>query len=280
MALEDAFFTPSILITLAICLILVSALGLFFIQKLNQQNHKINTMFDLVNTLAQEVSAIKNSGPSALGGETPHMSYGGNIQTEMKFQQKSNNINYNEDSDNIHTIQMIDVSDDDTDAESSDDNENSEDAGESTDDEESNEDNDSGYDEESNEDDESDDDESDDDEEEENQHKDTSSIKKIVELGDNIHEIQSTDIEFLQDVELKPSTLGNDMTNLSNLMTDDIESIEGDELEVENVKNLDIVLDYKKASLSKLREIVTNKGIINDASKMKKAELLKLLEAD
>ena len=70
------------------------------------------------------------------------------------------------------------------------------------------------------------------------------------------------------------------MTILPNLIPDDIESIEGDELEVENVKNLDIVLDYKKASLSKLREIVTNKGIVNDASKMKKTELLKLLETE
>ena len=62
MALADVFFTPSILITLAICLILISALGLFFIQKLNQQNHKINTMFDLVNTLAQEMNYLKSSG--------------------------------------------------------------------------------------------------------------------------------------------------------------------------------------------------------------------------
>ena len=40
------------------------------------------------------------------------------------------------------------------------------------------------------------------------------------------------------------------------------------------------VLDYKKASLTKLREIVQSKGIVDDASKMKKADILKLLESE
>ena len=41
-------------------------------------------------------------------------------------------------------------------------------------------------------------------------------------------------------------------------------------------------LDYKKMTITKLRQIVTEKGLIpsSDASKMKKPELLKLLEAE
>ena len=35
--------------------------------------------------------------------------------------------------------------------------------------------------------------------------------------------------------------------------------------------------DYKKMSLNKLRDVVVEKGIIPDASKLKKNELLKLL---
>jgi hypothetical protein len=41
-------------------------------------------------------------------------------------------------------------------------------------------------------------------------------------------------------------------------------------------------LDYKKMTITKLRQIVTEKGLVpsSDASKMKKTELLKLLEAE
>ena len=35
--------------------------------------------------------------------------------------------------------------------------------------------------------------------------------------------------------------------------------------------------DYKKLSLNKLREVVVSKGVIADASKLKKNEILKLL---
>jgi len=37
-------------------------------------------------------------------------------------------------------------------------------------------------------------------------------------------------------------------------------------------------VDYKKLPLPKLRSIVTDKGLVDDASKLKKQELLKLLE--
>ena len=47
-----------------------------------------------------------------------------------------------------------------------------------------------------------------------------------------------------------------------------------------SVKNLNVVFDYKKASLGKLREIVEQKGLSSDTSKLKKQELLKLLEID
>ena len=46
-----------------------------------------------------------------------------------------------------------------------------------------------------------------------------------------------------------------------------------------NIKNVE-VLDYKKLSLNKLRSIVTEKGLVTDASKLKKHELLKLLEVE
>jgi len=38
-------------------------------------------------------------------------------------------------------------------------------------------------------------------------------------------------------------------------------------------------MDYKKATLNKLRSIAVEKGLVQDASKFKKPELLKLLES-
>ena len=40
------------------------------------------------------------------------------------------------------------------------------------------------------------------------------------------------------------------------------------------------VIDYKKLSITKLRTIVTEKGIVNNASKLKKEDILKLLESE
>ena len=122
MAMTDVFFTPSILITLAICLILISALGLFFIQKLNQQNHKLNTMFDIVNTLAKETNEIKYQlyngengelGEQPRGGATSINPFASSVDDSSMVQQHND--------DESHTINMIDVSSDDDDGDDEDD---------------------------------------------------------------------------------------------------------------------------------------------------------------
>ena len=60
-------------------------------------------------------------------------------------------------------------------------------------------------------------------------------------------------------------------------------NISASDLKTINI-NLDEIhadsVDYKKLPLPKLRSIVTDKGLADDASKLKKPELLKLLEAD
>ena len=116
MALADVFFTPSILITLAICLILISALGLFFIQKLNQQNHKINTMFDLVNTLAQEMNFLKSELVSR-GDPTSQESFPQTPEEEEALKQMQYDVNASlqqagmaEADMGTHSVNMIDIS--------------------------------------------------------------------------------------------------------------------------------------------------------------------------
>ena len=39
-------------------------------------------------------------------------------------------------------------------------------------------------------------------------------------------------------------------------------------------------LEYKKMSLNKLREVVVSKGVVSDASKLKKNEILKILDEE
>jgi hypothetical protein len=60
-------------------------------------------------------------------------------------------------------------------------------------------------------------------------------------------------------------------------------NISASDLKTINI-NLDEIhadsVDYKKLPLPKLRSIVTDKGLADDASKLKKQELLKLLEAE
>ena len=50
-------------------------------------------------------------------------------------------------------------------------------------------------------------------------------------------------------------------------------------LEEEKNKNVEVI-DYKKLALTKLKAIVLEKGLVADSSKLKKPELLKLLNAE
>ena len=48
-------------------------------------------------------------------------------------------------------------------------------------------------------------------------------------------------------------------------------------VDLEHSNNVIDVIDYKKIAIGKLRGIVEEKGIVADASKMKKVEILKAL---
>ena len=254
MTLADVFFTPSILITLAICLILISALGLFFIQKLNQQNHKLNTMFDLVSTLAQQVNAM------GVGG-VPHTTTqtGGMGETMPSMRQEDVSVStagnemYN-DVCNTHTVSMINVSDDeDSDDEDSDD--------EDSDDEDS---------------------DGEDSDGEDSGDEDNNASSSLSGSND-AHSAVVDDIEEIGVDDLEASSALSDGQELSSIVGGD-DPLEKDITSNDepntgtNTKSLDIVIDYKKSSITKLREIVEKKGIVGDASKMKKNELLKLLD--
>ena len=58
MSMFEAFNTP-FLICLGITLIILGVFGMFFNQKITEQNHKISSMVDLVSTMAQELTFLK-----------------------------------------------------------------------------------------------------------------------------------------------------------------------------------------------------------------------------
>ena len=256
MSLVDVFFTPSLFITLAVCLILISLLGLYFIQKINQQNHKINTMVDLVATLGEQMNVLRSAylpnnlsaGGAALDtSNTPISQNSGQGQMGVA---------------DTHTVSMIHVSDNE-------DNEDSEVEYDEEDEEESDE-----------EEEESDEEEEEgDEEEEESDEEEVDSDDEVedVEEMEELPELSTDDIDEALIVK-KANIESVEVEEIPDLEPDEV--IQEDEEEVSEtvVKSLDVVLDYKKASLIKLREIVQSKGLVTDASKMKKSDILKVLE--
>jgi cobalamin biosynthesis protein CobT len=257
MSLSD-IFTPSVVISLAISVLLIGLFGLYVNNKLNEQNHKLNTMFDLVSTLANELQMVRSQpvgggmGSAAMGGG------GGRVYEKPEV------ANTN------HLVNMIDVSDD---SESS----GGESDGETDEGAES--DNDSGSDDDGDEgagdgEDESgsdgDDEESDGDSDDDVDGKSDARSDKAIIVSESLDDALFEELANLDDIVFEE-------TSVERVKTPETIPIQTN---TSNVKNLNVVFDYKKASLSKLREIVEQKGLSSDTSKLKKQELLKLLEID
>ena len=255
------------LLSLGISLILIGFVGVFFYQKITEQNHKISSMVDLISTMAEELNYIRSRVQSS--GAVNTLSSNSATQQIPLFNSPP-----------VKT-DLINVSDDEDDASDSEDEESDEESGD--DDEES------------------DDDSESDAEEEEN-------VRVI-----NISESLLHSVEESGEVEEIPSENNDDMNDSSeddeDLDEDDKSSVtseeetkvevvklnevmeEPQEFEPESLLDIDATLlksihmtfptseniDYKKLSLNKLRQIVSDKNLSSDSSKLKKPELLKLL---
>ena len=146
-------------------------------------------------------------------------------------------------------------------------------------------------DEDEDEDDEEDDDEDDEEDDDEDDEDDDDEIKKINidEIPFNFINEEENNLEEVVDLENTMENIDNiksihleepidlNFTNkeheqMDELLASDLKSISITDLEEPNKKQ-----DYKKMSINKLREVVVEKGIIAEASKLKKQDLLKLL---
>jgi hypothetical protein len=272
-------FNPTFFMFLGILILVVALVVVYFESKSREQNHKIASMLSLVSTLAEDMNGVKmglhHLSVNRVGGNNlprfPQQAQPSLEESNMQlFQNKDDNL--------------IPVSDDESMSDSIGD-----DSDEESDDEESEDD--------------SDEDDSDDD----NNHTNI----KILTLNMPTPSVEGDDFEEIDDMEdlggideditetNSQSSMGsraspkNVLEMLSTRAAENSTSVE--ELDASHINisatdlktiniNLDEIhadsVDYKKLPLPKLRSIVTDKGLVDDASKLKKQELLKLLEID
>jgi hypothetical protein len=267
MGLTD-IFSVSTLICLGIMILLLGLAGMFFMQRINDQNHKIGSMLGLVSTMAEELNFVRSRVQILSAGA---FSQNGGSSTQVASSQ-------------VASESLIPVSDDE-------DSEGADDDTESADVEDEDE---SGDEDDASDDDDEDDDEDEDAEGEEEERQNIKTINMGETLDVNFHcealaeeegeeEAVSSNSELEDDLEsvndeiLEEGDLDNSET-LTLTNTDFIKSIDISNLD-ESQKETE-TFDYKKMSLNKLRSVVVEKGLSTDSSKLKKNELLKLLSSE
>lgn len=252
MAITD-LFSASFLFSVAIIVILIGGMFAYVSYRMSEQDHKLSSMVNLVSILAQELHFLK---------------------TKINEDNETNDVD-NDDNNEVKQInldtsqliggELIDVSDGDD----NDDDEEYEDEDEDCD-----------------EDDCDDEDVCDNNvklvislDEHEDEDDDKNNIKIITITGENSEEND--------DVKSDTDSVYNEINNLEvNIETDLKEVLEETEPEQKEIINdlkeminvdIEAEVDYKKMDVGKLRELVVSKGLCEDASKLKKKDLLKML---
>lgn len=261
-------FNPSFLFYLGIMVLSIALLVVFFESKFREQNHKISSMFSIVTTLAEDMNQLKY-------GFTPNLANnGGQIGGEGTLENVNSVFNYGNQSN------LIPVSDDEEDDDDDDDSENDDEDGPDSD---SDSESDSGSDSDS--------------------ESDSESEIKVLKI-DNIiendnQELTNLDEKLDENLDLEEQDLDVDDELEHELNEESLELLEESNLEQTDITphlileeksefktiNIDLeensngngVTDYKKLSLQKLKNIVIEKGLSTDTSKLKKPDLLKLL---
>ena len=274
-------FNPTFFMFLGILILVVALVVVYFESKSREQNHKIASMLSLVSTLAEDMNGVK----MGLHHLSVNRVGGANLprfpQQAQPSLEESNMQLFQNNDDNL-----IPVSDDESIGDSDDSNDEDSDSDEDCD--------------------------SCDDEEEDDDNNHTNI--KILTLNMNAQSAEGDDFEDIDDME-DLGGIDEDMEHLTDTNSESsrgsgaspknvlemltthvaensaaIEQLDGSHINISatDLKTININLDeihadsvdYKKLPLPKLRSIVTDKGLADDASKLKKPELLKLLEAD
>ena len=247
-------FSTSFLFSIAVIIIAAGGLFAYFNYRLSEHNHKMQAMMGLVSTMADEMqyfrSKIHNS-PVLNDNNTDNT----NINTHVVPNFLGGAINEDD---------LIEVSDSDADEEEE------EESSDADSDESSDADSDASSDADSNLEDLEDLDDLEDDD---------NSVKIItidIDLGaGNDMPIESENIEETETEHDKNDSIDLNLSNLEEELDLDL-SLKSISIDT-NVSMNKEKDDYKKMSLNKLRDLVCEKGLVKDSSKLKKNELLKLL---
>jgi hypothetical protein len=223
---------------------------------MGEQDHKLNSMIGLVSTMAEESQFFRNK----LNVLQQQISVPTNIEYPSQIMRHDDLIHVSdEEEEDEEDIDEEDIDEEDIDEDSEEDNDDSEEDNDDSDDEQPN-------------------------------HKINFSNEDI-ELNKDVEELSQNEIKTVHLEE--PIEFNIDDINLSNEDINEIDNGNGNDnkdnndnmlflktISLDNLGELADVnkQDYKKMSLNKLREVIINKGLVQDASKLKKNEILKLLE--
>ena len=241
MGITDIIFSTSFLLTFTLIIMLFATLSTYITYRIMEYDHKIDSMMNLIQAMAEEMQYFR----SRLGQNLESSSSVGETNTNMLSE-----INFNEkinvsDNESEHYDDFDDDTDDDTDDDSIDSNDSD-------------------------------------------------------NLIPNILNISNEDDVINKDMLLTEDIISNDdikKVQVNNLNLVEISNMSETNLSEVNAENsLDLkfiaidepinlednaeyeINDFKKMNLNKLRNVVERKGLVVDANKLKKNELLKLLE--
>ena len=257
-------FTPSFFIILGILVLFVALLVVHIENKARVHEHQLNSMLSLVSSLAEEVNAIRYN------CMTYPPNQGLNDGTFPFPGTNENGINENNVGGGFYkNNELISVSDDENEDDENEDDENDED-----------------------DEDEEDEDEEDTDIEDDNSLK-TTIVKLNISKNNDSRDETNEIIEIGNDILDSIKVLKVDPESFKEELSEELEELEEyleeqkNELNIENVtskiiinKTTDDSTDYKKLPLQRLKMIVMEKNLVEDSSKLKKHELLKLLGLD
>lgn len=253
--LESVFF-----ITLGISCVLLMMLIYHFKQRISKLEKNGDTMFEILNNMVQELTAIKHTINNPMGNQIPS-----NFNYPDENYEKIN-VSLNEEVENDFYEKL-----DEREVESQNDvNEEDSDYDSDTGDDET--------------DDETEEDDEEDDEEDEGEDEELSNngVKLVSLESDEKIDNNSLGAEQLEEIEIDEQDV-----NLDNVNTENIENIQVSKLEevdtLEETNSFqDSIIDnkdvYKKMTVAALKAYVIEKGLASDPSKMKKNELLELLD--
>lgn len=256
-------FNPSILLFFGFFLLVIAILVVYFESKSRVQNHKIASMFSVISTLAEDLNYIKftiNQVP--MDGGSPTLAKNNSVFNKQE-QTKLIEVSDEEDIDEENC--------DDEDTDNEEDNNSEEDTDEE--DNNSEEDTDS-------ESDNLDDYESDLDEDSDEEVKNIK-VLNITNLDPDLEQNFASELneeydqEPFEDEQMEPLELET-LEVIENIVDEKKKNEKSIKIDLGDTNQNDHV-DYKKFTLQKLKTIVTEKGLAEDTTKLKKPELLKLL---